>query len=314
MDDNQCIDTSKDFEGHFGHFEFDDPLLQEARESRLLKVWRLMETNGSALRTISADRPLIMTPLTPPKKGQNQHKVDKFFGNRPYYYNDTFGTAYYSMKEDSIPLYQEMCFITATFNDETNRKLRELDAEPNSKETMIRKVQRWLRAYPYIKDAIFVIEECHKGEKVIVGDQSFKRLHVHLLTALTKDEQAQAKEKLFRKKIDRRVTLKTTWTSKRQYTELDELEEDQFGPIPEGDIDPKAEHWLNTYVAYENGKKLICIEQSGCLRAADYMSKSLGRQIGRGRNFGFIGLKGRDQLQKELSEKGMAILKELQDL
>nr|WP_319553729.1 hypothetical protein [uncultured Vibrio sp.] len=318
MDDNQCIDTSKDSQGHFGHFDVKEPLSQEAFEPRLLKVLRLMETNGSDLRSIisaiSTNKPFIMSPLTHPKKGKAQHKIAKESGESAYFHNDIFSMAYILLNKSAIQSNKDVCFITATFDDETNRKLRTLNASPNAKETMIRKVQRWLRAFPYIKDAIFVLEECHNGKKVVVGKQSFNRLHVHLLTVLSKDEQAQAKKELFRKKIVCGVTLKTSWTAKRPHTELDEIEEEQFGPIPRGAIDPNAAHWLNTYVAYEKGEKKVCIVLPGCLRAADYMTKSLDCPIGQGSNFATIGLKGRRQLQEELSKKGTAILKELQDL
>ncbi len=313
MDDDQYKEKNEYEYGNLVHSDHEDIVTEKSHDTRLLKVLRLMETNGSNLRSITLHRPNIGTPLKDPKRSNHQQKINNVFGIYPYFTNDDLTTSYMSLYKLAVQSQRDICFITAIFNDEANHILRKRDDDPNAK-TMATTTARWMRPFPYIKDAVLVLEECSKADKVSIGERSFKRLHVHILTVLNKDEQAQVKKELLRGKIIRGANVKTTWLEKRPYTEWDEVDEETLGAIPLKGEALGTENWGSTYVTTENGQKLVCRELPLCLRAADYMSKALHRNIGRGRNYALLGLHGKRQLHEELYKKGTAILKEIKSL
>ncbi|RIZ56022.1 hypothetical protein AK966_05495 [Vibrio sp. PID23_8] len=174
------------------------------------------------------------------------------------------------------------------------------------------------------KDAISVLEECSNSSLVINGE-TFKRLHVHILMVLSESEQEAVKKTLFRRRLHKHtyVDVATTWVSKWPYSDSDsdsdlvsvQIDEEQFGPIPQDKVDPNAEYWLNTYVKEVEyfGKKVKMIHRvlPVCMRAADYLSKSLGTPIGKkGRNYAFRGLEEREALQIELAKQHASVKRE----
>ena len=280
-------------------------------EPRLAKGLRMMELNGSEHRTITLTRPNIDTTLTSPKKSNGQHKIDSVFGSKSYQHNDSLTAAYVALKEKASVQRKEIVFITITLDDDTNRKLREQDGDV-SKETMIRSVSRWFRAFDYIADAIVVLEECSKS--FVEHDNGvYRRLHLHIVTMLSDNEFGMARTGLLKDKRSQ-IQIQNTWIDKRLYTSDDEWEEEEFGPIPVNAIDPNADYWLNTYVQESvdasTGEviKVVCREHPVCLRSVDYMSKTLQKPIGRGQNHTFIGLKERSERRRELSRLGRKLL------
>lgn len=268
---------------------------------------RLGQYSGSSLRTNSLNRPYIKTPLTRRKDGSGQHEIAGVFDKKQYTYNDTLTAAYMELDKLANESRLEMCFITITLNDTTHRELKAIDAA--GKQTMITAVRKWFRAYPYIENAIIVMEEC-PNSRVETGDLVEPRLHLHIITALNNNNLGMAEQELFKdKRVRGKVDL--TWQQCRLYTELDELEEEQFGSAPVGKSDPTDEHWLNRYVKNDQfGNKQVCAELPICLRAADYLSKDLNKPIGRGENFTFIGLNGRKALREDYSGKAKTMLQE----
>ncbi len=275
-------------------------------EAKMAKGLAMMGLNGSEYRTITSSRPNIDTPLTAPKKSNGHHKIKRVFGKLPYHYNDALTAAYIVLQEKAAELHKHTYFITVTLDDETNWKLRALDADAD-KETMIRSVSRWFRAYPYITDAIVVLEECPKS--VIEGrNETHRRLHLHFVTALNTNERRMAEVELFRDKSVQ-VRIQDSWRDKRPYNSDDEWEEEDFGKMPVGDIDPEADYWLNTYVKEKTDEvtgeitKTVCRVLPVCLRGVDYMTKSMQVPLGRGKNYTFIGLKERTKRREELARR-----------
>ncbi|MFQ2403795.1 hypothetical protein ACK31G_02480, partial [Aeromonas caviae] len=63
-------------------------------------------------------------------------------------------------------------------------------------------------------------------------------------------------------------------------------------------------HWIGQYKkTKENGKIIVYIERPVCLRSADYLSKTLNTNIGRGRNFKFIGLEGAKTRRRDMIKR-----------
>jgi hypothetical protein len=278
---------------------------------RLAKGLRMMELNGSTYRTITSNKPNIHTPLTPPKKGNNQHKINNVFGKKAYQYNDGLTSAYIVLQEKAAVQRKDIFFITVTLDDKTNLKLRKDDAD-GSKETMIRTVSRWFRSYDYITDAIVVIEEC-MDSPVVHEDGVHRRLHLHIVTMLNHNGRAVAQRGLLRDKC-MQLKVQDYWTNKRPYTDDDEWEEEEFGNIPVDAVDPDAEHWLNTHVKEKVNKvtgevtKRVHRQLPVCLRSVDYMSKTIPKPIGRGKNYTLIGLEGYRARREELSRLGRELL------
>jgi hypothetical protein len=273
----------------------------------------MMALNGSVYRTITRSRPNIYKPLTLPKKGKNQHKVNSVFGRKAYYYNDTLTSAYIILQDKALEQRKETFFITITLNDEINLKLREQDKDI-SEETMIRTVSRWLYPYDFITDAIVVIEEC-SDSSVDHTDGSYPRLHLHIITILNNMQRKVAQLNLLRNKR-MQLKIQNYWLDKRLYTEQDNWDEEEMGTIPANEIDPTAEYWLNTYVKEKMDKatgeviKIVYRKLPVCLRGVDYMSKSLQKPIGRGKNYTLIGLKGYRKRREELSRIATTMLSE----
>lgn len=288
---------------------------EKSSEPRLAKGLRMMELNGSVHRSITSTRPSITKPLTAPKKGIGHHQIPREFGSKPYHYNDTFTAAFDVLKYKANKQKKEIYAVQATLDDDTNVFLRKLDSDDAAKATMIRKVERWFRAYDYIADAIVVMEECSKSF-VYVDNVRCRRLHLHIVTMMNDNEREIARDELLRGKITQRVTIQDQWTDKREYTDDDEWEEEEAGPIPKNAIDPDAEYWLNTYVIEEANKvtgeviKKVCRRLPVCLRGVDYITKTIQQPIGRGKNYTFIGLKGRRERREELARLGHDMLGE----
>ncbi|HAS6359173.1 TPA: hypothetical protein ACGUXQ_004675 [Vibrio vulnificus] len=282
-------------------------------DPRLAKGLRMMGLNGSAYRTITSIRPNIHTPLTAPKKGNGQHKVKDVFGKKAYQYNDALTSAYIILQEKAAEQRKDTFFITVTLDDATTMKLREQNVD-KGKETMIRTVSRWFRAYDYITDAIVVMEVC-SDSVVEYKDNNHRRLHLHIVTTLNDNDSAMIRRDLLK---DKRIQIQVqdTWTDKRPYTEFDEWEEEEFGSIPVGAVDPDADYWMNTYVRKiadkATGKitREVCRELPVCLRSVDYMSKSILKPIGRGKNYTLIGLEGHRERREELSRRARELLSE----
>lgn len=282
-------------------------------EPRLAKGLRMLGLNGSEYRTITSTRPNISTPLTDPSRGSGQHKIERVFGMKSYQYNDALTSAYIILQEKASMQKKDTFFITVTLDNETTLKLRNLDAD-DTKETMIRTVSRWFRAYDYIQDAIVVMEEC-SDSMVEHNNEVYRRLHLHIVTALNDNERNAAKRDLLK---DKRIQIQVqdTWIDKRPYTEEDEWEEEEFGPIPVDVVDPNAKHWLNTYVRTKVDKvtgevtKEVCRQLPVCLRSVDYMSKHIQKAIGRGKNYTLIGLEGHRARREELSRRAREMLAE----
>lgn len=282
-------------------------------EPRLAKGLRMMGLNGSAYRTITSNRPNIHTPLTLPKKGSGQHKLKNVFGKKAYQYNDALTSAYIVLQEKAALQRKDIFFITPTLDDETNLKLREQDVD-SSKETMIRTVSRWFRAYDYITDAIVVMEEC--PDSVVAHENGvYRRLHLHIVTMLNDNERVMAERGFLRDK-SMQLKVQDYWTDERLYTDDDEWEEEEFGPIPVDAVDPEAEYWLNTYVKENINKntgevtKIVYRQLPVCLRGVDYMTKGIQKPIGRGKNHTLIGLKGHRERREELSRRAREMLAE----
>lgn len=306
--------------GSFLHFEDEFSESTVHPEVRPPLSFVLAEYNGFWYRASTPRRPNIYTPIRRPNKGDLLHEIPRTFGSKSYFYHDTLAVAYLLLKSLTNASDKEICLVTATFNDDTNIKLRGLDDDHSNDTTMVQRVVEWLRVLDkkgIMKDAIVVLEECSDSFLTINGQQ-FKRLHVHILTALSESEQVEVKKTLFRRRLHKHtgVDVKTTWVSKWPYTVSEEIEEDQFGSIPQGAVDPNAEHWLNTYVKdvkSPNGKvvKMVHRVLPVCMRAADYLSKSIGTPIGnKGRNYAFRELKGREELQIKLAKQYAAVKRE----
>lgn len=305
--------------GSFLHLEdkFSDCIFPA--KVRLPMGWALMIANGSWLRAITPRKHIITTPIKRPNKGDLLHEIKLALGIASYWYHDTLSVAYMLLNYLAAQSGKDICFITATFDDDTNAELHELDDDNSKKDTMLERISQWLRPLNkkgMMNDAIIVLEECPNSSLTIKGQQ-FKRLHVHILTVLSESEQVEVKETLFRGRLHKHtgVDLRTTWVSKWPYSVLEEIEEDQFGPIPQEAVEPNAEHWLNTYVKDVDyfGKKVKMVHRvlPTCMRAADYLSKSLGTPIGnKGRNYALKGLKGRAELQVQLAERYAAVKRE----
>ncbi|EPF2507136.1 hypothetical protein ACSL9G_003031 [Vibrio fluvialis] len=282
-------------------------------EAKMAKGLAMMRLNGSEYRTITSSRPNIDTPLTAPKKSNGHHKVERVFGKSPYHYNDALTAAYIVLQEKAAELHKHTCFITVTLDDATNWKLRALDADAD-KETMIRSVSRWFRAYPYITDAIVVLEECSRS-KVEGLNETHRRLHLHIVTALNANERRRAEVDLLRDKSVQ-VMVQDSWLDERPYTSDDEWEEEDFGAMPVDAVDPKADYWLNTYLKEKTNKvtgeitKTVCRELPVCLRGVDYMTKTIQVPLGRGQNYTFIGLKDRRARREQLASRARKLLAE----
>ena len=282
------------------------------REPSLAKGLRMFTLNGSVCRTITCTRPSIDNPLTLPKKGNNQHKINDVFGKKGYQYNDTLTSAYIILQDKASKQRKDILFITITLNDEINLKLREQD-DDDSKETMIRTVSRWLHLCDYITDAIVVIEECSKS--FVDNNGRYPRLHLHIITILN-DNQRKVVQRDFLRKKRMQIMVQSDWTDQRPYTEFDSWEEEEFGHIPVNKVDPDAKHWLNTYVKEKVNKatgeviKTVHRKLPVCLRGVDYMSKTLQKPIGRGKNYTLIGLKGHRKHREGLSRVANSMLRE----
>ncbi len=298
-------------EGHFDHNGVIEVKKETDAEPRLAKGLRMMGLNGAEFRTITSTRPNIDTPLTSAKKSVGQHKIDNVFGSKSYHYNDSLTAAYIVLCEKSALLKKSVFFITVTLNDDINLKLRRMNSDI-SKETMVRTASKWFRAFDYITDAIVVMEECSKS--VVEHEKGvYRRLHLHIVTMLNDNELGKVQNGLFKDKRIQ-IQIQNTWTDKRLYSADDEWEEEEFGPIPVNAVDPDADYWLNTNVKENVDKstgkvtKVVYREHPVCLRAVDYMSKTLQKPIGRGQNHTFIGLKERSERRRELSLLGRELL------
>ncbi|UGA55422.1 hypothetical protein [Vibrio sp. VB16] len=298
---------------HFDHEGASVSMVEGKVEPMLAKGLRMMALNGSTYRTITSNRPTIDTPLIDPKKGNGQHKIKDTFGKKAYQHNDALTTAFILLKEKGAATRKDALFITVTLDDETNLKLRKQDKDVN-KETMIRTVSRWFRAYNYMTDAIVVIEECPVSVVKHEND-TYRRLHLHIVTTLNENERRMAEVGLLKDKCQQ-IQVKDTWLHRRPYTSDDEWEEEDFGPIPIDSIDPGAEYWLNAFVEEKVSRatgevyKEVCREFPVCLRGVDYMSKGIQKSIGRGNNYTLIGLEGYRERRSELSRLARELLAE----
>ncbi|RIZ56021.1 hypothetical protein AK966_05490 [Vibrio sp. PID23_8] len=84
---------------------------------------------------------LIYTAIRKPNKGELLHEIPDVFGSASYYHHDKLSVAFRLLAEQANALRKKICLITATFNDETNIKLRQLDADDSKK-------QQWQKEYP----------------------------------------------------------------------------------------------------------------------------------------------------------------------
>ncbi|MGR5429472.1 hypothetical protein ACPV56_05790 [Vibrio astriarenae] len=284
---------------------------QTSVEPLVAKGLVMASTNGELNRTLTYKIPAIATPLTSVKKGKNQHHVEGVFKSKYYSYNDALTAHFAELKTLSSKNHQTLFFITIRLNDDANRLLRDVDSDSNKK-PMINLVARWVRDFEAISDAIVVMEESPESFVTING-KKYKRLHIHIVTAMNEEDAQKARDELLRSKSNM-TQVKSTWTLRREYTELDQLEEEDFGEIPGDTPDPSNEYWLNThkrttYSEYSNSSKTeVCRELPVCGRSVDYLSKDLATPIGRGQNFTVIGLKGSSKRRQQMYKQGQKII------
>ncbi|MBP4068493.1 hypothetical protein ACV1EB_16595 [Aeromonas caviae] len=287
-----------------GHFDPEPAGFYEeatALNSSLHKALMLRSLNGSDHRSITDTRPNIFPPIVHPKKDVGTQEFKGWFAEKKSYcFNDHLTCGFLELAKLSKQNKQEIQMLSVTFNDETNEWLRAVDARPHASRTMIQTLTRSIMDNGWTTDSIVVIEESKDDVELTVG--SLKGLHMHILTY--GDEAAIKRLKAILRLYGDRVHAESTWKDKRPYGELDELEEEQFGEMPVGAVDEHAAHWIGQYKkTKENGKIIVYIERPVCLRSADYLSKTLNTNIGRGRNFKFIGLEGAKTRRRDMIKR-----------
>ncbi|WP_264875137.1 hypothetical protein [Vibrio agarivorans] len=280
-------------------------------EAFIAKGLALACANGQLNRSITYNTPSISTPLTSPKRSKNQHSIESVYKSQRYCYNDALTAYFAELKTLASKNRQTLRFITINLNNEANIQLRDVDSDSNKK-PMINLVARWIRGFEAISDAIVVMEESPESF-VTIAVKKHKRLHIHIVTVMDEEGVQKACDELLSSKSSM-TQVKSTWTHRRPYTELDELEEEDFGDIPFDKPDPSNEHWLNTYKRttyseYSNSSKTeVCRELPVCGRSVDYLSKDLATPIGRGQNFTVIGLKGSSMRRQQMYKQGQEII------
>lgn len=280
----------------------------------LHKALARASSNGSNYRTITPNRPNIYTPVTNPRKGNGSHKIKGIFaGKKDYHYNDHLTAAHIELAELSRKAKQSLFAVTCTFNDDTHIELKEA-------RRIIEKFKRKLTGEAKEREeptrwnvgSILVIEECDKSTVELPDGSKEKRLHAHIITYGNDSEKKRLEAIL--KPFSEQTMIQDTWTNKRPYNDLDAIEEEQFGDIPTGEPDSNAKHWLNTYkTTDEHGRQWVHTIHPVCLRGADYITKGLNKQIGKGKNYALIGLKEAPQRRLELFKQGEALGKPERD-
>jgi len=270
----------------------------------LLKALEYQCSNGSNYRTITPTRPTITTPISHPKKDKGTQQIQGWFvGKKDYYYNDHLTCYFAELAELSRQAKRELVMVTCTFNDENNQWLRDVDDRGQGR-SMVQTITRSLEQNGWTTDSIVVLEECDTDVSLKQGE--FKRLHIHVLTYGGTDDFERLKRIL--KPFSMQTRVQANWIDKRPYNAFDKLEEEQFGEMPFGKVDPSSNHWLNTYKTMDDhGRCWVHVEHPVCLRSADYLSKGLNKPIGRSRNFKLIGLEGAQQRRKAMYDAGRDI-------
>ena len=278
----------------------------------LLKALARLSSNGSNYRTITPNRPNILTTITHPKKDKGTRSIKgPFAGKKDYNYNDHLTAVFVELAELSRKAKQPLIAVTCTFNDATHKKLKKRVVSKSKPRSIVRKFESWIIKH-WTTDSILVIEECQNSTVLLPSGNSEPRLHVHILTYANSNEQKRLEAIL--KPFSMQTRIQDTWTNKRSYNDLDAIEEDQFGDIPTGEPDSNNKHWLNTYKTKDKqGSQWIHTVHPICLRGADYLSKDLNTNIGDGRDFTLIGLEQAPQRRLELFKQGQALGKPTKD-
>ena len=283
-----------------GHFDPEPAGVCEespALNSSLHKALMLRSLNGSDHRSITYTRPNVFPPIVNPKKDVGTQEFKNWFAKKKSYcFNDHMTCGFLELAELSKQNKQDIQMLSITFNNETNEWLRAVDARPQASRTMIQTLTRSIMDNGWTIGSIVVIEESEGEVELTVGNM--KGLHMHILTY--GDDAAFERLKAILRQYGDRVHAESTWTDKRPYNPLDELEEEQFGAIPTDSVDEHAAHWVGQYKKTINGKTFVYAKHPVCLRSADYLSKTLNIHIGRGRNFKFIGLDGAKTRRRDM--------------
>lgn len=289
-----------------GHFDPERAGICEVEmdcNSSLHKALMLRSLNGSDHRSITYTRPNTFPPIVHPKKDVGTQEFKHWFAKKKSYcFNDHLTCGFLELVELSKQNKQEIQMLSVTFNDEINEWLRAVDARQHGSRTMSQTMARSVMGHGWKTGSIIVLEESTEEIKLTIGNM--KGLHMHILTY--GDDAAFERLKAILRRYGDRVHAESTWTDKRAYSPLDELEEEQFGEMPEGAVDERSIHWIGQYKkTMANGRTFVYTEHPVCLRSADYLSKALNTNIGRGRNFKFIGLEGAKQRRLAMVKHAM---------
>ena len=301
-------------------------------ESRLSLIFDAIGRNGSMYRTITSNKPTITDKVINQKKGRGEKAVVDFYHqkqksddgkkrqkkkgtNYDYYFSDDITAKFIRLAEISEEAGSTLFEITVLLNDEANIELRNLDATPDAM-SMIRRVYQWTYDSQLIQDAIVVIEECGSSRVDIAeeheqlidcgSNKKCPRLHIHVLTHLQENEVVRIKEQ-FLKKQKKRLQAKDYWDNEQLFTELHEIEEEDFGLVPEKQPDPDNEYWLNQFTRVKQGRKYLCIRLPISLDGADYITKLFGYSFSNDRHDTHIGLDGYPEVRRRLYEQSKGI-------
>mgnify|MGYP000458678766 FL=1 len=125
----------------------------------LLKALARLSSNGSNYRTITPNRPNILTTITHPKKDKGTRSIKgPFAGKKDYNYNDHLTAAFVELAERSRKAKLPLIFATCTFNDATHKKLKKRVVSKSKPRSIVRKFESWIVKH-WKTDSILVIEE-----------------------------------------------------------------------------------------------------------------------------------------------------------
>ncbi|MGR5421482.1 hypothetical protein [Vibrio sp. PNB22_4_1] len=295
-------------------------------ESKLALTFDARRRNGSYLRTIISPFPSITDRVTSAASGRGEKAIkDHFYevlkrqtGKTPkkktdtdydYYFSDDMTAKYVRLAEISEAAGTSLYDVTVLLNDLANIKLRTVDADDIG--SMIGKVRKWVYDSKLIKNGIIVIEECDNSDvgfwsnserSVSLNDnQVLPRLHIHIITHLTKQEAQTLRDKFLKNKSSR-ILVKNYWDYKQEFTHLHDIEEETHGKVPFARPDPSNEHWLNQFTRKRFGKKYLYTRLPISLNYADYLTKQFHRGFTKDRTDTHIGLEGYKQVRERLAK------------
>lgn len=305
------------------------PSTQKSFQSRLAMILDAQGRNGSSYRTITCNRPTITDKVLSPKKGRGESNIPDFFyskqtrvdrrktpkqknTNYDYRFSDDLTAKFIRLAEISKEAGSTLYDVTVLFNLEANEELRRVDVDPKTV-SMIRKVYNWIYESKLIKDGIIVVEECDNSKVIIKGtggdeNKEMPTLHVHILTHLNEHEVSNVRGLLL-KDQRRKLQAKDYWDNRVAFNELHELEEEDFGKIPENKPEPGNMHWLNKFTEKKRGRKYLCTRLPISLDGADYLVKQFNKPFTKGRHDAHIGLEGYPEVRKRLFEQSKGINK-----